>query len=219
MNSTVGRVASAIVVSSQDYANGSRFLVRYSKKVRIVPLLIRIAKPNPVEVQRFRSLAASGGPLIGIADRLAADKGFEVLIDALPLVENTFPGTRVICAGNYRIVVGEDNYRRRMLPKIEELGDWWHMLGIVEPNLASFFTACDVLAVPSLNRTESLGLVQAEAMLCGTPVVTSDLPGMRVPIQSTGMGKLFRAGDPASLAEAIVDVLKNPLRPRNRVQP
>ena len=45
--------------------------------------------------------------------------------------------------------------------------------------MASFFSLCDVLAVTSLNCTEAFGLVQVEAMLCGTPVVAYDIPNYR----------------------------------------
>ena len=65
--------------------------------------------------------------------------------------------------------------------------------------------ACDVLALPS--QTECFGLVQVEAMLCGTPVVASDIPGARVPVQATGAGRLFESGSVDGLVDAIGDVL------------
>jgi hypothetical protein len=39
--------------------------------------------------------------------------------------------------------------------------------------------------------------------------VASDLPGIRVPVQTTGMGKLFRSGDVQSFAGAVTSVLEN----------
>jgi glycosyltransferase involved in cell wall biosynthesis len=63
-------------------------------------------------------------------------------------------------------------------------------------------------------------MVQVESMLCGTPVVASDLPGVRVPVQATGMGKLAPPGDPRVLAEAILEVLEHRERfllPRRRL--
>ena len=68
----------------------------------------------------------------------------------------------------------------------------------------------DVCTLPSTNRTEAYGMVQLEAMSCGTPMVTSNLPGMRQPVLMTGMGKLFLAQDEKKLTEAILDVLNNP---------
>ena len=46
-----------------------------------------------------------------------------------------------------------------------------------------------------INSTESFGMVQVEAMTCGTPVVASDLPGVRQPARMTGMGKIIPPAD------------------------
>jgi ubiquinone/menaquinone biosynthesis C-methylase UbiE len=74
--------------------------------------------------------------------------------------------------------------------------------------LANFYAMCDLFAQPS--RTDMLGLVQVEAMLSGTPVVVSDIPGARVVVQETGYGRLSPPQDPASLAEHIIAVLRAP---------
>ena len=50
-------------------------------------------------------------------------------------------------------------------------------------------------------------MVQVEAMLEGTPVVATDLPGVRVPIQTTGMGEIAKIADSEDLARKIVNVL------------
>lgn len=55
-------------------------------------------------------------------------------------------------------------------------------------------------------------MVQAEAMLCGTPVVASRLPGVREAIETTGMGLLVEPGDAAGLAESISTILDAPGR-------
>ena len=78
--------------------------------------------------------------------------------------------------------------------------------------MTSFFRAIDVITVPSLNSTESFGLVQVEAMLAGTPSVASGLPGVRQPVLQTGMGEVVPVGDVAALGDAIVRVLRE--RPR-----
>jgi len=46
-------------------------------------------------------------------------------------------------------------------------------------------------------------------MLCGTPVVASDIPGARVAVKVTGMGVLVRPQDPEALAAGLVEVLMN----------
>jgi len=70
------------------------------------------------------------------------------------------------------------------------------------------------------SQSECFGLVQPEAMLCGTPVVATDIPGARVPVRETGMGTLVPAGDAESLAAAIVGVVSDRqrfVRPRDEV--
>jgi len=53
------------------------------------------------------------------------------------------------------------------------------MLG--QAQMPAFFAACDLLVVPSLNSTKRSAWCKVEAMLCGTPSIASDLPGVRQP--------------------------------------
>jgi glycosyltransferase involved in cell wall biosynthesis len=53
-------------------------------------------------------------------------------------------------------------------------------------------------------------------MLCGTPVIASDLPGVRQPVLESGMGKLVPPGDPPALARAVLDVLSRKQRSYRR---
>jgi glycosyltransferase involved in cell wall biosynthesis len=72
--------------------------------------------------------------------------------------------------------------------------------------------AADVLVLPSLNSTEAFGMVQVEAMTCGTPVVATDLPGVRQPVLMTGMGEIVPVADATSLSRAVIQVLDRPDR-------
>jgi glycosyltransferase involved in cell wall biosynthesis len=84
--------------------------------------------------------------------------------------------------------------------------------------MAAFYPNLDVLTVPSLNSTEAFGLVQIEAMMSGVPCVASALPGVRQPVLMHGMGRVARIGDPAALAEAILEVLNEPEKFRGDVE-
>jgi glycosyltransferase involved in cell wall biosynthesis len=60
-----------------------------------------------------------------------------------------------------------------------------------------------------------------EAMLCGTPALASNLPGVRQPPLMTGMGEIVPVGDAAALAEAILRILEHPegyRRPRSEIE-
>jgi glycosyltransferase involved in cell wall biosynthesis len=106
-------------------------------------------------------------------------------------------------------VAGEESYRNRVMPLITALNGKWEFLGVLGDVMETFYAACDVTVLPSVNCTESFGLVQVESMLSGTPVVASNIPGVRMPIKDTGMGKLAAPGNSRELADAIVSVLQN----------
>jgi glycosyltransferase involved in cell wall biosynthesis len=106
--------------------------------------------------------------------------------------------------------LGEEQYARRLKPLFEQFGPHWTFTDSLHgQELASLFANCDVTVLPSLNSTESFGLVQVESMLCGTPSVCSNLPGVRVPVQTTGMGVVAPIGDANGLAEAITRVVQH----------
>jgi glycosyltransferase involved in cell wall biosynthesis len=207
--------AKAIVVLSQEYAEGSPLLARHSAKLQAIlpPIRTPLVAKEEAEAFRKKFQIEPGGPLIGMVARLAAEKGVEVLIQALPKVQAEHPEIRVCFVGPYQHVFGEEAYARRLEPMIHKLGARWRFLGILsDEELAAFYQQCALIVVPSLNRTEAFGMVQIEAILNGSPVVASNLPGVRQPVLETGMGLLFPAADPTALANAILSILRD----RNR---
>ena len=72
--------------------------------------------------------------------------------------------------------------------------------------LADFYSAADVVLVPS--RSESFGLVALEAQACGTPVVGAAVGGLRTAVR--GGGLLVEGHDPADHAEAVLRILGDP---------
>jgi glycosyltransferase involved in cell wall biosynthesis len=218
-NNLAGIFANHIVTYTQDYADHSPYLTRFRSK--LTPILPPIEMPavSNTLVQEFaaRHHTRERRPVIGMAARFAAEKGVEVLLDALPLILNKFPDAQVLFAGMHQNVMGEQAYHDKLMPRIREYErtNHWTFLGNLDPvSMAAFYPNLDVLTVPSLNSTEAFGLVQIEAMLNGVPCVASDLPGVRQPVATHGMGRVSRIGDARSLAEAILAVLDEPDRYR-----
>ena len=219
MNDIAFRNCDAVVTNSQDYADHSEILRKLSDKVRIIQPPVELAELNEKVESAFRKRVHAGdfSPVIGMACRFAADKGVEVLLDALPKVLEEFPRVAVFFMGPYENVLGEAAYYERLKPRIDELiktGHWQFMGKLPDAEVPAFYRSIDVLTMPSLNRTDSFGLVQIEAMMNGKPVVASDLPGIRVPVTRHGMGEIFPVGDADALAAALVRVLRE-----NRVYP
>ena len=208
-------LADVIVHNTRDFADHSPFLRQYLGKLVVIPPPIVLTPISRVDVEEFRRnyKIKPDQRVVGMVARLATEKGVEYLVQAMPDVIQTEPDARVIFVGDYNNVFGEEAYREKLLPMIKGLGDHWLFLGLVsELEKAVFFHVCDVLVLPSINSTESFGMVQIEAMVCGTPVVATDLPGVRQPVQSTGMGKIVPVMDSTALAKAIIDVLQSDQR-------
>ena len=203
-------LASEVVVNTLGYAEESDFLRHYLPKMRAIPTPVELISPDQVDVDAIqqKSRLAAGQRIIGMVARLAAEKGVEYLVEALPEIIKTHPSARVLHVGQYQNVLGEEEYARKLAPHIQALGDHWTFLGILPPaQLTAFYQLCEVTVLPSTNSTESFGIVQVESMACGTPVVASDLPGVREPVKLTGMGCLASPADTRALAQAINEVL------------
>ena len=214
-NNMAGLLSNHIVTYTRDYADNSPYLSRYASKLTAILPPVELPSPLPGAVQAFAEdhHVKERNPVIGMAARFAAEKGVEVLLDALPIILKKYPKAQVLFAGTYQNVMGEQAYSDRLMPRIRdyEVAGHWTFLGNLDAvQMAAFYPKLDVLTVPSLNSTEAFGLVQIEAMMNGVPCVPSALPGVRQPVTMHGMGRVAKIGDAADLAESILHVLSEP---------
>ncbi|MGC9398488.1 MAG: glycosyltransferase family 4 protein [Anaerolineae bacterium] len=225
MNHLAGIFSHRVVAYTQDFAAHSPFLQRFAAKLEVIPPPVELPEAGDSGRAAFAKMhnPDDNHPVIGMAARFASEKGVGVLLDAFPRILERYPKAHILFAGQYRDVVGEQAYFESLAPTIrryQEMGKW-KFLGVLTPlQMAAFYPNLDVIVVPSLNSTESFGLVQVEAMLCGTPAVASDLPGVRQPVLQTGMGEIAPVGDAEGLAEAVLKVLDDPpayVRPREEI--
>ncbi len=112
------------------------------------------------------------------------------------------------------VVVGKENkenqkeIRNKINLKNDKVVGFVGRIGPIEHDrLVDFYKICDCLVLPSTNNLETFGIVQPEAMVCGCPVVASDLPGVRMPVKMTGLGEISKVGDSQDLANKIKKVL------------
>ncbi|MEK7808143.1 MAG: glycosyltransferase, partial [Chloroflexota bacterium] len=221
-NHVAAMLCDSISAYTDDFARHSRYLSKYLDKVRVMAPPVEIHQPTADAVSQFRSCHRLGErkPIIGLGVRLAAEKGIEYLLQAMPKILAKYPDAMILHAGP-REAIGEAAYLAKLKPLLEQYGEHYLHVGTLDPyQMSLFFSACDISVLPSINSTETFGLVQIESMMCGTPVVASDLPGVRQPTMMTGMGRTVPIKDSPALAEAILDVLDNKqkyFRPRDQI--
>lgn len=216
---SAARYATAVIGYSQDYAENSAYLRPFLPKVKVIYPPIEALLPSPAGTAALRTqYGLEGKPVVGYGGRFVEEKRPDLLIEAIPYLADCYPDLRVVFAGEY--LIRYESFYERCLPLIERYRDQLVFLGLLRKpqQMSDFYALCDVLALPS--GTECFGMVQAEAMLCGTPVVVSDTPGAREVVRVTGMGEIFARGSVPALAEAIARVLANPAhyaKPREQI--
>jgi len=191
--------ADKIVAYTQDYANYSSFLKIFKNKIVYILPPIKIKALKPEKQSKL---------IIGYVGRIAWEKGLDRLIKIIPLLKKEF-NFEMWWIGPYKNVKG-DNYYENFQFLISNFQKEIKLIGPIEhEKLNQYYAKMDCLVLPSTDNLETFGIVQAEAMICGVPVVASDLPGVRVPIQMTGMGEIASVTDNNDLSEKIIKVLKN----------
>ena len=207
--------ASVIINSTEDYARATPALAaRLGKFVGIVPPVPDLPAGAATPDQLASRWRISGRPIVLFVGRFAEEKGLPHLIAALPAIRSRFPEAVLLLAGENEAIPGE-TVGQRLAPLLADPKSGVIATGFVpDEEMAALFRLADVLALPSTNSTESFGMIQVEAMLCGLPVVASDLPGVREPVRRSGMGEIARAGNSEDLARQIIRILEAPQRYR-----
>ncbi len=167
--------------------------------------------PNGVATRRYRH----GGPLdgwpgtggaIGFLGRMDEPrKGLAILLSAFEPLAVQRPGLRLLVAGP-----GDVEEQRHKLP--ESLRDRAVFLGEVsEEDKVRLLHSVDIFCSPNTGG-ESFGIVTAEAMAAGLPIVASDILAFRQVLRDGRAGELFATGDPADLARVTGRLLDDPAR-------
>jgi phosphatidyl-myo-inositol alpha-mannosyltransferase len=165
--------------------------------------------PNGVTVRRYVKASplpgwpGSGGALGFLGRMDEPRKGLNVLLRAFESLASERPGLRLLIAGRGDL----DDARSRVA---EPARDRLVLLGQVsQEDKARFYHSVDVFCAPNTGG-ESFGIVLAEAMASGAPIVASDLEAFRLVLRDGRAGVLFPAGDSAALAAAAAGLLDDP---------
>jgi phosphatidylinositol alpha-mannosyltransferase len=193
-----GRIA--VSASARDTWQG-----RFGGAMAVVPNGVGpefYAGPKPLEGW------GGDGPTLLFVGRLEPRKGLTYLVRAFLRLKPAFPRLRLL-------VVGRDDKHQRdramalVPPRLRT--DLVFVGSVPQADLPSYYASADVFCAPSLGG-ESFGIVLAEAMAVGRPVVCSDIGGYRDVVRDGTDGLLVPPRDPEALAEALAGLLDNPAR-------
>jgi glycosyltransferase involved in cell wall biosynthesis len=201
----------AYAALSEEYARASRVVGDIERPVVGVLPPVQPERFVPVDSGALRDRLGlpAQARLVGFVGRLVPEKGIPVLMDAVARVRERAPDVRLVIAGDGDTVAGGGLGPALRARAGADQGIIFTGF-LPDDDLSAFYSMVDVLALPSIDPLEAYGMVQVEAMLCGTPVVASDMPGVRIPVTRTGMGLLAKPGDAEALAVSLRRVLDAP---------
>ncbi|MBI4673547.1 MAG: glycosyltransferase family 4 protein [Chloroflexi bacterium] len=136
--------------------------------------------------------------------RLTKQKSIDTLIDALQILRGRGVDARLQ-------IVGDGDQRAALEKKTRELklDGFVEFLGMRSQNdLPAMYAQCDVFVLPSLR--EGMGLVLAEALLCGAPVIATNSGGVTDIVRDGETGLLFPERDANALADALEKFAREP---------
>ncbi len=163
--------------------------------------------PGPVDDALRLRLSLGEGQTILSPRAINPIYNIDVIIRAMTAVRQSFPSAKLIL----RDYNTDQLYRRRLEVLIAELGLAEAVLwvGRVEPweRLADIYRLADVAV--SIATSDSTPVSVLEAMACGVPVISTDLPSLREWITPGENGLMVPQRDPQALAQAICTILSN----------
>lgn len=196
-----GVYACDVEVAVSDYVRAARMRLPLRRRH-----VVRIY--NGVDLEAFAPDAAATrrkSATLGWAGRLVEGKGLDTLIEAVARTDaRTRPNVLVAGDGPLRSALESQAQARRVQDRVTFLG--W------APDMATFWRGCDVAAVPADDWIESFGMVAAEAMACGVPVVASRSGALPELVEDGVTGRIVPPGDADALSAAIGELLADPAR-------
>lgn len=204
-------LADSIVVNSLDYLDGYQLLPSLRHKViEILPPIINspIKPEDKIEILTKIPKEKRSFYKIGYLGRMSREKGIDILLDTIPSIKRAIGNDFVILIAGPIDIPGEEKFQQRIASLITKYHN--HIIHLDQINNPSaLYSIADCIVTPSTNRLESFGMVQAEAILQKKPVVSSNLPGLRVPILLSSYGLLFDPKNPQSLVRSLTNIYQN----------
>jgi glycosyltransferase involved in cell wall biosynthesis len=209
--------ADAVIATTKSYAETSPVLKPCLNRVQTIPCFVDCNqfKPAPKEtVKELRyQLNLSNCKIVLFVGRIVPYKGIEYLIKAVETAKAVYGEDLTLLllgGGEGKSIINQSKYYQyiQKLAKTSPVSNNIRFVGRIESTqLASYYSLADVIALPSVMRGEAFGAVLLEALACGTPVVASDIPGVKDVFKRNGsIGCYFPARDFDRLSNVLLSV-------------
>jgi phosphatidylinositol alpha-mannosyltransferase len=166
--------------------------------------------PNGIDSKRFAQAVArsewESDFTIGFLGRFDEPrKGLSLLIEAFTQALRTQPDMRLLIAGP-----GEEREMMKKIPT-QVLSNITFLGRLDDESKAQFFKSLDLYVAPNTGG-ESFGIILAEAMSAGTPILASDIPAFAQLLKQGECGALFHSEEIESLAAELLALVNDPQR-------
>jgi D-inositol-3-phosphate glycosyltransferase len=206
-------VACSDVITANSVVEMHELITHYGadpSRIEIVPPGVDHAFFSPGSRRGARQALGLGDePVLLFVGRIQPLKGVDVAVEALARLRDR--RARMLIVGGSSGAEGDD-YVADVHKLIADHG-LSERITMVPPQphhvLSTYYRAADLTVVPS--RSESFGLVALESAACGTPVVASDVGGLRTLVDHGRTGLRVPGRDPDDYAAAIERILDDPV--------
>ncbi len=179
-------------------------------RITVVPGALHLGRylQTPARDEARRILGwPTDRPIFISVRRLAKRMGLDLLLSAIAEVRRSFPNVLLLIGGK-----GPEEKRLKIRVAELELEQNVRMLGFIpEVELPTCYAAADCSIVPTV-ALEGFGLITAESLACGTPVLGSPVGATPEILKPLDPNCVFDAATPEAMARRISAVLRGDIR-------
>jgi glycosyltransferase involved in cell wall biosynthesis len=204
--------AGFVTACSDDLARRAVALGAAADRLEVVPYGVDVTRFKPApgarDATRARLGIPAGAALLFAAGRLVRKKGFEYLIDAVPMIESAV-AVHLAIAG-----AGDLAEELRARATAARIADRVHFLGdLSQDAVGGWFAAADAAVVPSVRddsgNVDGLPNTVLEALASGTPLVSTAAGGIATIVEDGRTGVIVPERDARALAAALSALLRD----------
>jgi glycosyltransferase involved in cell wall biosynthesis len=194
----------SVVSASLDYIKNSQIkniYLRYQNKFKEIPFAINTEEFKANIESKENILLFVGG-----LDKAHYFKGVEILIQAFSKIENKEYRLKIIGEGNQKDKFIKLCQKLEIEKRVEFLGK------LDKEELIQNYQRAKITILPSINSNEAFGIVLIESLACATPVIASNLPGVRSVFEDGKSGLTVETNNVLDLKEKIEILINNPAK-------